>query len=70
MYFPTMPVQLPTDYKTVTSIVTPENKASVMHDVSSFSIVIFKVYFVEKSTLVFFYVAALSFLIFFFCLVS
>ncbi|NXJ73791.1 ICE2 protein, partial [Trogon melanurus] len=30
--FPTMPVQLPTDYRTVTSIVTPEEKASVMHD--------------------------------------
>ncbi|NXF86965.1 ICE2 protein, partial [Eubucco bourcierii] len=35
-YFPAMPVQLPTDYKTVTSIMTPEKKASVMHnDVSS-----------------------------------
>ncbi|NXE08406.1 ICE2 protein, partial [Lophotis ruficrista] len=34
--FPTMPVQLPTDYETVTSIITPEKKASVMHsDVSS-----------------------------------
>ncbi|NWW95666.1 ICE2 protein, partial [Rhynochetos jubatus] len=34
--FPAMPVQLPTDYKTVTSIVTPEKKASVMHnDISS-----------------------------------
>ncbi|NXJ87467.1 ICE2 protein, partial [Corythaixoides concolor] len=34
--FPTMPVQLPTDYKTVTSIITPEKKASVMHnDISS-----------------------------------
>ncbi|XP_053933182.1 little elongation complex subunit 2 isoform X2 [Cuculus canorus] len=34
--FPTMPVQLPTDYKTIASIVTPEKKASVMHnDVSS-----------------------------------
>ncbi|KAF1481569.1 Little elongation complex subunit 2, partial [Pygoscelis antarcticus] len=34
--FPTMPVQLPTDYKTVTSIVTPEKKASIMHnDISS-----------------------------------
>ncbi|NXF29381.1 ICE2 protein, partial [Nyctibius bracteatus] len=30
--FPTMPVQLPTDYKTVTSIITPEKKASIMHD--------------------------------------
>ncbi|XP_010132071.1 PREDICTED: little elongation complex subunit 2 [Buceros rhinoceros silvestris] len=35
-YFPTMPVQLPTDYKTIMSIVTPENKASIMHnDISS-----------------------------------
>ncbi|NXX10317.1 ICE2 protein, partial [Podargus strigoides] len=34
--FPAMPVQLPTDYKTVTSIITPEKKASVMHnDISS-----------------------------------
>ncbi|XP_040979883.1 little elongation complex subunit 2 isoform X7 [Aquila chrysaetos chrysaetos] len=34
--FPTMPVQLPTDYKTVTSIITPEKKASIMHnDISS-----------------------------------
>ncbi|XP_055663118.1 little elongation complex subunit 2 isoform X1 [Falco peregrinus] len=34
--FPTMPVQLPTDYKTVTSIITPEEKASIMHnDISS-----------------------------------
>ncbi|KFO14908.1 NMDA receptor-regulated protein 2, partial [Balearica regulorum gibbericeps] len=34
--FPTMTVQLPTDYKTVTSIITPEKKASVMHnDISS-----------------------------------
>ncbi|NWH65375.1 ICE2 protein, partial [Geococcyx californianus] len=32
MDFPTMPVQLPTDYKTVTSIITPEKKASVMHN--------------------------------------
>ncbi|NXI48030.1 ICE2 protein, partial [Galbula dea] len=31
-YFPAMPVQLPTDYKTVTSIITPEKKASVMHN--------------------------------------
>ncbi|NXV74889.1 ICE2 protein, partial [Atlantisia rogersi] len=31
-YFPAMTVQLPTDYKTVTSIITPEKKASVMHD--------------------------------------
>ncbi|NXX62232.1 ICE2 protein, partial [Scopus umbretta] len=34
--FPTMPVQLPTDYKTVASIITPEKKASLMHnDISS-----------------------------------
>ncbi|XP_054244162.1 little elongation complex subunit 2 [Indicator indicator] len=34
--FPAMPVQLPTDYKTVTSIVTPEKRASIMHsDISS-----------------------------------
>ncbi|XP_009977797.1 PREDICTED: little elongation complex subunit 2 [Tauraco erythrolophus] len=34
--FPTMPVQLPTDYKTVASIITPEKKASIMHnDISS-----------------------------------
>ncbi|XP_065589574.1 little elongation complex subunit 2 [Cyrtonyx montezumae] len=34
--FPTMPVQLCTDYKTVTSIITPEEKASIMHsDISS-----------------------------------
>ncbi|NXW64448.1 ICE2 protein, partial [Eurystomus gularis] len=34
--FPTMPVQLPTDYKTITSVVTPEKKASIMHnDISS-----------------------------------
>ncbi|NXC03931.1 ICE2 protein, partial [Orthonyx spaldingii] len=34
--FPSMPVQLPTDYSTVTSIVTPEKKAHVMHnDISS-----------------------------------
>ncbi|NWI70495.1 ICE2 protein, partial [Todus mexicanus] len=30
--FPTTPVPLPTDYKTVTSIMTPEKKASLMHD--------------------------------------
>ncbi|NXX88953.1 ICE2 protein, partial [Centropus bengalensis] len=30
--FPTMPVQLPTDYNTITSIVTPEKKASIMHN--------------------------------------
>ncbi|KFQ00023.1 NMDA receptor-regulated protein 2, partial [Leptosomus discolor] len=34
--FTAMPVQLPTDYKTVTSIITPEKKASIMHnDISS-----------------------------------
>ncbi|XP_030901788.2 little elongation complex subunit 2 isoform X2 [Melopsittacus undulatus] len=34
--FPTMPVQLPTDYETVTGIITPEKKASIMHnDISS-----------------------------------
>ncbi|XP_010022695.1 PREDICTED: little elongation complex subunit 2 [Nestor notabilis] len=34
--FPAMPVQLPTDYKTVTAIITPEKKASIMHnDISS-----------------------------------
>ncbi|XP_009693441.1 PREDICTED: NMDA receptor-regulated protein 2 [Cariama cristata] len=34
--FPTMPVQLPTDYRSVTSIITPEKKASVIHnDISS-----------------------------------
>ncbi|NXH33575.1 ICE2 protein, partial [Myiagra hebetior] len=34
--FPNMPVQLPTDYSTVTSIITPEKKAHVMHnDISS-----------------------------------
>ncbi|NXM65949.1 ICE2 protein, partial [Serilophus lunatus] len=34
--FPTMSVQLPTDYKTVTSIITPEQKAQIMHsDISS-----------------------------------
>ncbi|NWV78376.1 ICE2 protein, partial [Dasyornis broadbenti] len=30
--FPSMPVQLPTDYSTVTSIITPEKKAHVMHN--------------------------------------
>ncbi|XP_035191856.1 little elongation complex subunit 2 isoform X1 [Oxyura jamaicensis] len=35
-YFPTMPVQLPTDYKAVTSFVTPDKKASIMqNDISS-----------------------------------
>ncbi|NXP91184.1 ICE2 protein, partial [Passerina amoena] len=34
--FPSMPVQLPTDYSTVASIITPEKKADVMHnDISS-----------------------------------
>ncbi|NXE46210.1 ICE2 protein, partial [Casuarius casuarius] len=34
--FPAMPVQLPVDYKTVASIITPEKKASIMHsDISS-----------------------------------
>ncbi|NXH62137.1 ICE2 protein, partial [Rhabdornis inornatus] len=34
--FPAMPVQLPTDYSTVTSIITPEKKAHAMHnDISS-----------------------------------
>ncbi|NWX96732.1 ICE2 protein, partial [Nothoprocta ornata] len=34
--FPAMPVQLPVDYETVSSIITPEKKASVMHnDISS-----------------------------------
>ncbi|NXE63925.1 ICE2 protein, partial [Calcarius ornatus] len=34
--FPSLPVQLPTDYSTVTSIITPEKKAHVMHnDISS-----------------------------------
>ncbi|NXU15431.1 ICE2 protein, partial [Pardalotus punctatus] len=34
--FPSVPVQLPTDYSTVTSIITPEKKACVMHnDISS-----------------------------------
>ncbi|NWT74923.1 ICE2 protein, partial [Prunella himalayana] len=34
--FPSMPVQLPTDYSTVTSMITPEKKAHVMHnDISS-----------------------------------
>ncbi|NWT94656.1 ICE2 protein, partial [Urocynchramus pylzowi] len=30
--FPSMPVQLPTDYSTVTSIITPEKRAHVMHN--------------------------------------
>ncbi|NWR50712.1 ICE2 protein, partial [Regulus satrapa] len=30
--FPSVPVQLPTDYSTVTSIITPEKKACVTHD--------------------------------------
>ncbi|NXP03283.1 ICE2 protein, partial [Thinocorus orbignyianus] len=34
--FPAMPVQLPTDYNSVTSIITPEKKASIMcNDISS-----------------------------------
>ncbi|NWU10525.1 ICE2 protein, partial [Cephalopterus ornatus] len=34
--FPDIPVQLPTDYGTVTSIITPEKKAQMMHsDISS-----------------------------------
>ncbi|XP_062440204.1 little elongation complex subunit 2 isoform X2 [Rhea pennata] len=34
--FPTMPVQLPVDYKTVASIISPEEKASIMHsDIST-----------------------------------
>ncbi|NWU81914.1 ICE2 protein, partial [Onychorhynchus coronatus] len=34
--FPALPVQLPTDYGAVTSIITPERKAQVMHsDISS-----------------------------------
>ncbi|NXS19049.1 ICE2 protein, partial [Mystacornis crossleyi] len=34
--FPSMPVQLPTDYSTLTSIITPEKKAHIMHnDISS-----------------------------------
>ncbi|NXI90660.1 ICE2 protein, partial [Psophia crepitans] len=34
--FPAMTVQLPTDYKTITSIITPEKKASITHnDISS-----------------------------------
>ncbi|XP_065703330.1 little elongation complex subunit 2 isoform X2 [Patagioenas fasciata] len=34
--FPAMSVQLPTDYKAVASIITPEKKASIMHnDISS-----------------------------------
>ncbi|XP_066052450.1 little elongation complex subunit 2 isoform X2 [Chamaea fasciata] len=36
IFFPSMAVQLPTDYSTVTSIITPEKKAHVMHnDISS-----------------------------------
>lgn len=40
--FPSMPVQLPTDYSTVTSIITPEKKAHVMHHVSNPFIVILR----------------------------
>ncbi|NXH49724.1 ICE2 protein, partial [Dicaeum eximium] len=36
IHFPSIPVQLPTDYSTVTSIITPEKRAHVMHnDISS-----------------------------------
>lgn len=49
-----MSVQLPTDYKAVTSIITPEKKASIMHNVSNLFIVIFKACFVEKSNFAFF----------------
>ncbi|NXP34935.1 ICE2 protein, partial [Leiothrix lutea] len=35
IYFPPMAVQLPTDYSTVTSIITPEKKAHVMHNTVS-----------------------------------
>ncbi|NXM54995.1 ICE2 protein, partial [Illadopsis cleaveri] len=35
MYFPPMAVQLPTDYSTVTSIITPEKKAHGMHNAIS-----------------------------------
>lgn len=52
--FPSMPVQLPTDYSTVTSIITPEKKAHVMHNVSNLFIVIFKAYFVQKCNLILF----------------
>lgn len=51
--FPSMPVQLPTDYSTVTSIITPEKKAHVMHHVSDPFIVIFSAYFVHKCSLIF-----------------
>lgn len=47
--FPTMPVQLCTDYKTVTSIITPEKKASLIHSVSSIFIVIFMAHIGEKN---------------------
>lgn len=40
--FHSMPVQLPTDYSTVASIITPEKKAHVMHNVSNLFIVTFK----------------------------
>lgn len=46
VYFPPMAVQLPTDYSTVTSIITPEKKARVMHNVSNLFIVICKACFV------------------------
>ncbi|NXY29381.1 ICE2 protein, partial [Pomatorhinus ruficollis] len=35
IFFPSMTVQLPTDYSTVTSIITPEKKAHVMHNAIS-----------------------------------
>lgn len=54
IYFPPMSVQLPTDYSTVTSIITPEKKAHVMHNVSNLFIVVFKAYFVQKCNLIIF----------------
>lgn len=61
-----MPAQLPTDYKTVTSIITPEKKASIMHNVSNLFIVIFQAYFVERSNLVLFMFLHTVFSLFFF----
>uniref|UniRef100_A0A8C9FCM1 Uncharacterized protein n=1 Tax=Pavo cristatus TaxID=9049 RepID=A0A8C9FCM1_PAVCR len=55
--FPAMPVQLCTDYKTITSIITPEKKASILHNVSSIFIVISVAHLGEKSHFIF--VAAL-----------
>lgn len=52
-----MPVQLCTDYKTITSVITPEKKASIMHNVSSIFIVIFMAHIGEKNHFIF--VAAL-----------